>query len=101
MCVHFHDVQNNLLLGLIRGAPTAMYGTCNLMVLLQIQELKRKVKQPPAHVPVKKGESPIVSRKITDSSPKSLRKVGSGDKGTPSGSPAENRSVSPLQRDLR
>jgi hypothetical protein len=58
----------------------------------EIQEWKRKAKHSPAHVPVKKGESPVVSRKVTDSSPKSVRRVGSsGDKGTPSGSPAENR----------
>ena len=71
-----------------------MYYLCQgndfLLLPRQIQELKRKARQSPGHGSAKKGESPVVSRKISDTSPKNLRKVGPG--GTPAGSPAENRS---------
>jgi chromosome segregation ATPase len=57
----------------------------------EVLDLRRKAKASPSHATAKKGETPVSTRKITDSSPRSLRKVGSGEKATPTGSPAESR----------
>ena len=63
----------------------------------QITELKRnrakETKPSPSHTRTKKVDSPSTARKISDSSPRSMRRVGSGEKGTPTGSPAEMRLV--------
>ena len=38
----------------------------------------------------KKGESPVVSSEISETSPpRPMKRVGSGEKGTPTGTPAE------------
>lgn len=63
-------------------------------VCFQIAELKRKAKDSKpssSHTRPKKGDSPVITRKTSDSSPRMLKRVGSGEKASPSGSPAEAR----------
>ena len=62
---------------------------------IQIAELKRsrgkETKPSPSHTRAKKVDSPSTTRRVSDSSPRSVKRAGSGEKGTPTGSPAEMR----------